>query len=85
LLESAQDALASSPESALSLAERHATRFPHGSLAQEREVIAIEALLRLGRGDAARVRADRFYRAFPRSAHRARIENLLNADSSHNP
>jgi hypothetical protein len=85
LLESAQDALASDPESALSLAERHAGRFPRGALAQEREVIAIEALIRLGRVDAARARAERFYRAFPRSAHRTRIENLLGVAPTHNP
>jgi hypothetical protein len=84
LLASAQDALASNPEVALSLAESHAARFPHAVMVQEREVIAIEALLRLGRVEAARARADRFYRAFPRSAHRARIESLLDG-SSHNP
>jgi hypothetical protein len=85
LLESAEDALSSSPELALSLADRHAARFPHGALAQEREVIAIEALLRLGRVEAARGRAERFYRSFPQSAHRTRIENLLAADATHNP
>jgi len=82
LLQSAQDALAANPLVALSLANHHAARFPRGTLAQEREVIAVEALLRLGRRDEARARAYRFYRAFPRSAHRARIEELLGDDSS---
>jgi hypothetical protein len=85
LLQSAQDALSSNPPAALSFAARHAARFPQGALAQEREVIAIEALLGLGRRDEARARAARFYRAFPRSAYRPRIEGLLGDDSSHNP
>jgi hypothetical protein len=85
LLQSAQDALPSDPRAALLLVGRHAARFPHGALAQEREVLAIEALLRLDRHDDARLRAGRFYRDFPRSAHRARIEALVGETSSHNP
>ncbi len=85
LLQSAQDALPSDPSGALLLAARHAAQFPHGALAQEREVIAIEALLRLERRDDARLRAGRFYRDFPHSAHRARIEALVGETSPHNP
>ena len=78
LLEAAQDRLASSPALALAYAERHAQRYPRGALSQEREVIAIEALLRLHRTREAGQRAERFYRDFPDSAHRARIEALVN-------
>jgi hypothetical protein len=77
ILEAAQDRLASNPAAALAYAERHAARFPDGVLAQEREVIAIESLVRLHRDAEARQRAERFYRDFPSSAHRARIEALV--------
>jgi hypothetical protein len=86
LLDAAEAALGSDPGAALSLANRHTARFPYGMLSQEREVIAIEALWRLGRSDEARRRARRFFQDYPRSAHRPRVEALLGNDSSlHNP
>jgi hypothetical protein len=75
LLEQARRALASSPATALSLTNQDAARFPHGALAQEREVIAIEALRRLGRGAEADRRAAAFAQAFPGSAHQRRVED----------
>jgi hypothetical protein len=77
LLGSAQRALATSPGRALSLAGEHARRFPGGLLSQEREVLAIEALSRLGRTAEAKARAQRFLRTFPRSAHRTKVLNLV--------
>ena len=53
------------PTKSLALADEHAARFPAGVLAQEREVIAIEALVRLGRMKEARARAQRLFRAAP--------------------
>ena len=86
ILEDSQDALQSNPARALAQVNRHAARFPHSALAQEREVIAIEALLRLGRSDEARLRAARFEQSYPTSAHVPRIEALITGDaSSHNP
>ncbi len=75
LLEQARRALASSPATALALTAQHAARFPHGVLAQEREVIAIEALRRLGRGAEADRRAAAFAQAFPGSAHQRMVED----------
>ena len=49
LLQRAQDALAGSPATALDLINRHIARFPNAGLGQEREVIAVDALVRLGR------------------------------------
>jgi hypothetical protein len=77
LLERAHQALGASPAQALALTEEHAGRFPSGSLGQEREVVAIQALMRLGRVEEARARAARFVAAFPGSAHRSRIEALV--------
>jgi len=75
LLEQARRALASSPATALSLTNQDAARFPRGALAQEREVIAIEALRRLGRGAEADRRAAAFAQAFPGSAHQRMVED----------
>jgi hypothetical protein len=76
-LDRARAALGSSPAQALSLTAEHAHRFPSGALGQEREVVAIQALSRLGRADEARSRAQRFLAAFPGSVHRRRIEALV--------
>jgi len=57
--------------------DEHRARFPDGTFVQEREVLAIEALVRLGRGAEAKARADAFAHAFPTSAHRRRIAVLL--------
>ena len=77
LLERAQDALRSRPAEALALCTDHVKRFPSGMLVQEREVIAIEALVKTGRKDEARARADRFKARFPGSSHTRRLETLL--------
>ena len=53
--------------SALAAASEHERRFPAGILVQEREVLAVRALLLLGRSGEARARADRFRRRFPDS------------------
>jgi hypothetical protein len=77
LLEQARSALASDPARALALTRQHQARFPNGILRQEREVIAIEALRRLGRGKTAAERAGSFEQAFPDSAHRRAVESGL--------
>ena len=77
LLRRAQDALSSDPKRALALCEVHKDHFANGTFTQEREVIAIDALLRLGRRKEAETRAERFDKAYPTSAHRRRIDSLL--------
>jgi len=77
LIREAQAALRSNPSEALRLAAEHARRFGVGALGQEREVVAIDALHRLGRDADARARAERFRAQWPRSAHRRRIDVIL--------
>jgi hypothetical protein len=77
LLRRAQTELRVAPARALLLADEHAARFAGGALDQEREVIAIDALLRLGRRGEATARAERFRQKYPRSAHERRIDVLL--------
>jgi outer membrane protein assembly factor BamD (BamD/ComL family) len=52
---------------ALEALEHHASRYPDGRLAEEREVLAIQALVGAGRRDEARARAERFRRQHPHS------------------
>jgi hypothetical protein len=78
LLTRAQEALASgSPAKALAITDEHRRVYPSGVLAEERERIAIEALVKSGDVPKARARADAFATAFPRSAYRARIDALV--------
>lgn len=76
LLRDARAALDTRPAHTLSLVDRHAAAFP-GMLDQERELIAIEALLRLGRTDEGRARAERFAAEHPRSTYLPRLEALV--------
>lgn len=77
LLGRAQQSLAADPAAALALTAEHARSFPHGTLAQEREFIAIEALEALGRHPEAVARATRFRAEYPSSAHLRRLDPLL--------
>ncbi|MBX3192296.1 MAG: hypothetical protein KF819_35225 [Labilithrix sp.] len=80
LLRRAQDALASSPAEALARCEEHAKTYPRGGLAEEREVLAVDALLRLGRRSEAESRAARFKAAHPGSAYVRRLDAILGRD-----
>ncbi|MES1185887.1 MAG: hypothetical protein ABUL60_18890 [Myxococcales bacterium] len=77
LLRAARLALKSSPTEALRLAEEHRSDYPSGKLTQERELIAISALVALGRRTSALSRAAGFERAFPTSPYRKQIGELL--------
>jgi hypothetical protein len=77
LLRDARLALQSSPAAALQFTERHRVSYPSGKLTQERELIAISALVALGRRTAALSRASSFERAFPTSPYRKQIGELL--------
>lgn len=76
LLRDAQLALRSSPSEALALTEQHRALFARGAMIQERELIAISALARLGRHSAVLARAAQFERDFPNSPYRKQINAL---------
>jgi hypothetical protein len=77
LIEKARKALAADPRRALALAQEHQRRFPVGALGVEREVIALEALARLGQTAEAKRRALAFEAKYPRSIHLPRVRALL--------
>lgn len=76
LLREAQLALRGNPSQALALAEQHRLLFAHGAMVQERELIAISALARLGRHTAVLARAAQFERDFPSSPYRKQVSLL---------
>jgi hypothetical protein len=77
LLERSRAALDRDPAAALSLAEAHARSYPSGIFAQEREMLAIEALLKLKRKADARARAERFVERYPDSPQAPRVRAWL--------
>jgi hypothetical protein len=77
LLRDARLAIRSSPAAALGLVDRHSQLYPQGKLTQERELIAISALVAMGRRTAALSRAASFEKSFPGSAYRKQVEELL--------
>lgn len=77
LLRRAKADARSAPAHALELVAEHEQRFPNGVLVEEREVIAIEALLASGQRAASEARAARFFARFPNSAHARRVHALL--------
>lgn len=68
---------AGAPAKALAAADAHAARYPNSALSQEREVLAIDALVRLGKREEAQTRAASFRARHPTSTHLIRIQSLL--------
>lgn len=77
LLRDARWALRQAPARALDFTDQHARLYPQGKLTQERELIAITALVALGRRTAALSRGTAFERAFPASPYRKQVGELL--------
>ncbi|HEY5962180.1 MAG TPA: hypothetical protein VIV60_36740 [Polyangiaceae bacterium] len=77
LIDQAHRELANSPSTALALTETHRKLYPKGILIQEREVIAIEALSRLGKTRTAEKRAGEFRTEQPHSIHEMRLRGVL--------
>jgi hypothetical protein len=77
LLQRARRVLEANPARALALAEEHAVTYRRGVLVEERELLAVEALVRLGRTAQAQQRARNFSRAYPHSVHHTRLGVIL--------
>lgn len=77
LIQRAQDKLASEPSSALAILQEHERRFPAGELTQERETMAVEALVRVHKKPEAKARATALLARFPRTPYVARLERAL--------
>jgi hypothetical protein len=77
LLERSREALRDDFATALLLAEQHGREYPTGRFVQEREVLAIQALLKQGRDDEAVERTQRFIRDQSGSPYVLRLRHML--------
>lgn len=78
VLDDARAALSSGDAArALRLSDEHLRRFPKAQLGEEREALAIQSLVALGRYDEARARAARFRAATPHSVMLPAIDAAL--------
>jgi hypothetical protein len=67
---------------ALAATDAHARKYPRGVFVQEREAIAVRALVLLGRTDEARTRVERFRARFPDSLLLPALESTAGASST---
>lgn len=65
---------------ALEVVNRHETEFPDGLLAEEREAMAVQALVATGRMADARQRFEHFQAAYPRSMLRSTLLRAVRSD-----
>ncbi len=77
LIERARALVRSDPAEAQRLLRDHATRFPRGTLAMEREMVMIEALMYSGHRAEARSKAESMLRQAKGSLYETRLSNLL--------
>jgi hypothetical protein len=77
MLEAARGALDRDPARTLALLDRHAATFPSGGLAIERELLAVDALERLGRFREAQARGTALLERAPGSIYEERVKALL--------
>lgn len=78
LIDQAASALrAGRPRDALVALMTHERRFSAGTLAEERDQLSVEALVRLGRAEQARRRAALFEQRYPRSLSADRVRALV--------
>ena len=85
LIDRAQRALARQPAMARRWIDEHMRRFPDGTFVQEREAVAIEALVGEGHLVEARARASQFRVRYPQSAYLRRIDAVLRGPKAREP
>lgn len=69
--------LAGDAAEALRMLDRARAAFPNGALVEEREALAVRALVASGQNELARTRGEAFLRAFPRSPHASEVRAVL--------
>lgn len=77
LLQRSRASLRRDPAAALALTEQHVREYPAGLFVEERELLAIQALLKQRRDAEAVQRAERFVAEQPASAYAVRIREML--------
>jgi hypothetical protein len=79
MLERARASLEHDPAASLAELNAHAAAFPTGTLAMERELLAVNALGRLGRVREARARGEALLGDAQGSIYEARVRAMLDA------
>jgi hypothetical protein len=79
LLNRAHAAMATDPRQAYAFASEHAKRYPRGQLAAERELILVQALVKLGRAREAEARGRALRKSAPSSIYGERLDTILDA------
>ena len=82
LLVRAKRTLENNPLSTLKLCDQHRTHYPQGFLVQERAVLEVEAYLKLGRKDKAKILATRFLNRWPDSLYASKIQALVSYEQN---
>ena len=77
LLNQAHAIMATDAHKALAIASEHAKRYPRGQLAAERELIAVQALVKLGRSREAEARGRALRKGAPSSIYGERLDAIL--------
>lgn len=77
LLAAARGSLDSDPAAALARLDEHARAYPKGALAEERDVLRVEALCRAGRFEEGRRRGDALLAVHPAGLYASRLRTLL--------
>jgi hypothetical protein len=78
LIDDARSRLVSGdPQAALARLQEHARRFPRGRLAEDREALAVQALVQSGQYDAARRRARELRSRWPESVYLPAVDTTL--------
>jgi hypothetical protein len=77
LLNEAHAAMATDPRKALAIASEHTKRYPRGQLAAERELILVQALIKLGRVREAEARGRALRKSTPSSIYSERLDSIL--------
>jgi hypothetical protein len=76
LMEGIRKAVKTDPQTAVKLADEGEQRFPDSPLREERESLAIDALINLQKMGSARGRADFFLRRYPSGKFAAHVGNM---------
>jgi hypothetical protein len=77
LISEAERLRTSAPARALALTEEDSRLYPHGALSEERDVLTIEALAKLGRLPRARALAQSFEKRYPSSGYLKRLQHAI--------
>jgi hypothetical protein len=77
LLNQAHAVMATDPRKALAIGNEHAKRYPRGQLAAERELILVQALVKLGRAREAETRGRALRKSAPKSIYDQRLDAIL--------